>query len=122
MALDINTNVAAMSAQRFLNANTFQLSRSMERLASGFRINRAGDDAAGLQLSENLRAQIRGSQKALANVQDGVNVLNLADGNFDTITSNLQRMRELTVQAANDTLDVNQRQTGFRCRYRQSCH
>lgn len=81
----------------------------MEKLASGFRINKAGDDAAGLQISENLRAQIRGSQKALANVQDGINVLNIVDGAYQTITDNFQRMRELAVQAANDTYDINAR-------------
>lgn len=109
MPLTINTNVPSIGAQRHLGLNTFNLNKSMEKLASGFRINRAGDDAAGLQLSENLRAQIRGSKKALANVQDGINVLNIADGAYDTITSNLQRMRELAVQAANDTYDANAR-------------
>ncbi|MEB3285901.1 MAG: flagellin, partial [Vampirovibrionales bacterium] len=92
-----------------LTNNTNMLSKSLEKLASGYRINRAGDDAAGLQLSENLRAQIRGSQKAYDNVQDGINVLNIADGSLDTITNNLQRMRELAVQAANDTYSTAQR-------------
>jgi len=81
----------------------------MEKLASGFRINRAGDDAAGLQISENLRAQIRGSKKALDNVQDSMNVLSIVDGAYQQITDNLQRMRELTVQAANGTYATAQK-------------
>ncbi|MEB3285899.1 MAG: flagellin [Vampirovibrionales bacterium] len=109
MPLAINTNTMSINAQRHLTNNTNMLSKSLEKLASGYRINRAGDDAAGLQLSENLRAQIRGSQKAYDNVQDGINVLNIADGSMDTITNNLQRMRELAVQAANDTYSSAQR-------------
>lgn len=109
MPLIINTNVSSMNAQRHLGNNTSALSKTMEKLSSGYRINRAGDDAAGLQLSENLRAQIRGQQKALANTQDGINVLNLADGAMQTMTDNLQRIRELTVQAANDTYNASQR-------------
>jgi flagellin len=109
MPLVINTNVASMNAQRYLTNNTNGLSRTMEKLASGYRINRAGDDAAGLQVSEKLRAQIRGSQKALDNVQDGINMLNIADGAMQTITDAVQRMRELAVQAANDTYSSAQR-------------
>ncbi|WP_373531247.1 flagellin [Vampirovibrio sp.] len=109
MPLIVNTNVAAMNAQRYLTNNTTGLSKTMEKLASGYRINRAGDDAAGLQVSEKLRAQIRGSQKALDNVQDGINMLNIADGAMQTITDAVQRMRELAVQAANDTYSTAQR-------------
>ena len=109
MPLVVNTNVSSLTAQRHLSRNTTALGRSVERLASGLRINRAGDDAAGLQVSENLRAQIRGSQKALDNVQDGLNLLNIADGVLSTVESNIQRMRELSVQAANDTYDTQQR-------------
>src|SRR5690349_6637941 len=109
MPLIINTNIGSMNAQRYLSANTNSLQKSMERLASGYRINRAGDDAAGLALSEKLRAQIRGSQKALDNTQDGINVINIADGALQTITDNLQRMRELAVQASNDTYNATQR-------------
>ncbi|MEB3287959.1 MAG: flagellin [Vampirovibrionales bacterium] len=109
MPLIINSNSMSLNAQRYLTNNTNSLAKSLEKLASGYRINRAGDDAAGLQLSENLRSQIRGSQKAYDNVQDGINVLNIADGSLDTITTNLQRMRELTVQAANDTYSTSQR-------------
>ena len=109
MPLIINTNVQSINAQRYLGMNTTALGKSMEKLSSGYRINRAADDAAGLQLSENLRAQIRGSSKALANTQDGINVLNIADGAMSQITENLQRMRELAVQAANDTYNTQQR-------------
>jgi flagellin len=109
MPLVINTNVSSINAQRYLTSNTNGLSKTMEKLASGFRINRAGDDAAGLQVSEKLRAQIRGSQKALDNVQDGINVLNIADGTYQSITDAVQRMRELAVQAANDTYSSSQR-------------
>ncbi|MDH4378971.1 MAG: flagellin [Vampirovibrionales bacterium] len=103
MSLGINTNVSSINAQRNLANNVLALGKSMEKLSSGYRINKAGDDAAGLTISENLRAQIRGSKKALDNVQDGINVLNITDGALNSISGNLQRMRELAVQAGNDT-------------------
>jgi flagellin len=109
MPLNINTNVASLNAQRYLNANSTMLGKSMEKLSSGYRINKAGDDAAGLALSEKLRSQIRGSQKASDNVQDGINVLNIADGALQSVTNSLQRMRELAVQAGNDTYNSAQR-------------
>src|SRR4051812_32008355 len=109
MPLNINTNVSSLNAQRYLNTNSTMLSKSMEKLSSGYRINRAGDDAAGLALSEKLRSQIRGSQKASDNVQDGINVLNIADGALQSVTDYLQRMRELAVQAGSDTYNTAQR-------------
>ena len=109
MGIVVNTNLQSLNAQRFLTMNTKNLAKTFEKLASGYRINKAGDDAAGLQISEGLRSQIRGADQAAANAQDGINVLNTADGAYDTITNNLQRMRELTVQGANDTLSTNQR-------------
>lgn len=109
MPLNINTNVSSLNAQRYLNSNSSLLSKSMEKLSSGYRINHAGDDAAGLALSEKLRSQIRGSQKAADNVQDGINVLNIADGAMQSVTDYLQRMRELAVQAGNDTYNSAQR-------------
>jgi flagellin len=118
MPLVINTNVGSLNAQRYLTNNTNALQKSMEKLASGYRINKAGDDAAGLALSESLRAQIRGNQKALDNVQDGINMLNIADGAMQTITDSLQRMRELSVQAANDTYNTAQR-TAMQAEYNQ---
>jgi flagellin len=109
MSVIVNTNVASLNAQRHLGNNTLSLNRSLEKLSSGFRINRAGDDAAGLQISESLRAQIRGSKKALDNVQDGISILNIADGAQGVIVENIQRIRELTIQAANDTNATAQR-------------
>lgn len=109
MPLIINSNAMSLNSQRYLTNNTNALAKSMEKLSSGFRINRAGDDAAGLQLSEKLRSQIRGSQKANDNTQDGINVLNIADGAMQQITDNLQRMRELAVQAGNDTYSTTQK-------------
>lgn len=109
MPLVVNTNVSSLIAQRNLTDNTNALSKSMERLSSGFRINRAADDAAGLQISETLRAQIRGLNKASDNAQDGVNMLQVVEGSLSVITGNIQRIRELTVQAANDTNSNNER-------------
>ncbi|MEW6063532.1 MAG: flagellin [Nanoarchaeota archaeon] len=103
MALVINTNVSSLIAQRNLQFNTMNLNRSFEKLASGYRINKAADDAAGLSISETLRTQIRGTRQAIANTQDGVNMLAIGEGAFTTISENLQRIRELTIQAANDT-------------------
>ncbi len=109
MALVVNTNTASINAQRALASNTEALQKNLERLASGFRINKASDDAAGLQISENLRTQIRGINQAVSNAQDGVNLLSVAEGSLSVINDNLQRIRELTVQAANDTNGTNQR-------------
>ena len=109
MGITINTNVQSLSAQRVLGGNTKALGKSLEKLSSGYRINRASDDAAGLQISEGLRSQIRGSDQANANVQDGINLLNTTDGALETITNNLQRIRELAVQGGNDTLSTDQR-------------
>jgi flagellin len=109
MPLYINTNVSSLTAQRSLNTNAVSLSKSLEKLSTGFRINRANDDAAGLQISELLRSSVRGSQKALDNAQDGINVLNIADGAYETITNSVQRVRELVVQASNDTNGTSQR-------------
>jgi flagellin len=109
MPLTINTNISSLNAQRYLSSNTNMLQKTMEKLASGYRINRAGDDAAGLQLSENLRSQIRGTKKALDNTLDGLNVLNIADGALQIAADNLQRMRELAIQSASDTYNATQR-------------
>jgi flagellin len=103
MALVINTNVMALNGQRNLNNTTNGLSRSLEKLSSGYRINRASDDAAGLAISEKLRAQIRGFDQASKNAQDGNGMLNIAEGSLGIVQENLQRMRELVVQAANGT-------------------
>jgi flagellin len=109
MALVINTNVPSLIAQRYLAYNTKTLNRSLEKLASGYKINKAADDAAGLSISETLRTQIRGTKQAISNTQDGVNILQIGEGAFATISENLQRVRELTIQAANDTNSSTER-------------
>ncbi|MCA9808249.1 MAG: flagellin FliC [Cyanobacteria bacterium HKST-UBA06] len=105
----INTNIDSLNAQRQLSAVNIRLARTFQRLSSGLRINRAADDAAGLAIAEELQATVRGSRKAIQNAQDGIALMNVADGASQSIMSNLQRMRELTKQAANDTYDVNKR-------------
>jgi len=99
----INNNVMAMNTYRQLNKTTGSQSKSMEKLSSGYRINRAGDDAAGLSISEKMRGQIRGLQQASSNAQDGISLIQTAEGALSETQDILQRMRELTVQAANDT-------------------
>ncbi len=99
----INHNLMAMNANRQLGINNTGLSKSLEKLSSGFRINRAGDDAAGLSISEKMRAQIRGLEMASKNAQDGISLIQTAEGALDEVHAILQRMRELAVQAANDT-------------------
>ncbi len=103
MSIVVNTNVAALIAQRNLSTNTSCLSKSIERLSSGYRINKAADDAAGLSISENLRGTIRGNKQAINNIQDGINMLQIAEGGLSVINENVQRIRELCIQAANDT-------------------
>jgi flagellin len=102
-------DTSSIFVQNMLAANTKNYNKSLSMLASGYRINKASDDAAGLQISESLRSQIRGSQQADNNVQDAMNMLNTVDGSLSTITENLQRVRELAVQGANDTLGTDQR-------------
>ena len=101
MSLRINTNVSAATAYRNLTVNDKSVSSSMEKLSSGLRINRAADDAAGLSVSEGLKSQIGGLTVAARNAQDGVNVAQTADGALSETSSILQRMRDLSVQAAN---------------------
>jgi len=101
MGLRINQNIAAMNAYRNLTVTDGQMSKSLEKLSSGFRINRAADDAAGLSISEGLRAQIGGTQVAIRNAQDGISVVQTAEGALSEVHSILQRMRDLAVQASN---------------------
>lgn len=109
MGMRINTNTAAMNAYRNLSVNDSAMSKSLEKLSSGFRINRAADDAAGLAISEGLKSQIGGLKVAIRNTQDGVSVVQTAEGALSTTTSILQRMRDLAVQAANDSNDTTAR-------------
>ena len=101
MALRVNNNVAALNAYRNLTVSEGQMSKSLEKLSSGFRINRAADDAAGLSISEGLRSQVGGLRVASRNAQDGVSVVQTAEGALTEVTSMLQRMRDLAVQASN---------------------
>jgi flagellin len=110
MGLRINQNIAALNAHRNLVATDNALSKSLERLSSGFRINRAADDAAGLAISEKLRAQVRGLAQAIRNAQDGISMIQTAEGALNEVHSMLQRMRELALQAANDTLSLEDRE------------
>lgn len=101
----INANIAALNSARNLSNTQMQLGKSLEKLSSGYRINRAADDAAGLAISEGLRSEIRGSSQAQRNAQDGISFLQTAEGGLTEVHSMLQRMRELAVQAANGTSD-----------------
>jgi len=103
MSIIVNNNIASLIAQRNLATNQSNLAKSIERLSSGYRINRASDDAAGLSISENLRGQIRGNKQAINNIQDGINLLQIAESSLSVINENIQRIRELCIQAANDT-------------------
>lgn len=104
MGLRINQNIEALNAHRNLLGTSDKLTRSMERLSSGLRINRAADDAAGLAISEKLRGQVKGLNQAIRNSQDGISLIQTAEGALNEVHSLLQRMRELSVQAANDVL------------------
>ncbi len=99
----INTNISALNAHRQLGANQANAAKSMERLSSGFRINRAGDDAAGLAISEKMRGQVRGLKQAASNAQDGISLIQTAEGALNETHAILQRMRELAVQSSTDT-------------------
>ncbi len=101
MSLRINSNIAALNSYRNLSATNVQLGKSLEKLSSGFRINRAADDAAGLVKSESLRAEISGTKGAIKNAQDGISFVQTAEGALNEVHSILQRMRELAVDAAN---------------------
>jgi flagellin len=108
MGLTVNTNIAALNAYRNLSNTQTSLSKSLERLSSGLRINRAADDAAGLAISEGLQSQIGGLQQASRNAQDGNNVVGAAEGALTEVHSILQRMRDLAVQSANSgSLDAS---------------
>jgi flagellin len=109
MGLRINQNIAAMNAYRNLSVTDGQMSKQLEKLSSGFRINRAADDAAGLAISEGLRSQNGGLKVAVRNAQDGISVVQTAEGALTETASILQRMRDLSVQSASDTNDATSR-------------
>ena len=103
MAMVVQHNMSAMNANRNLGVTTGMQAKSSEKLSSGYKINRAADDAAGLSISEKMRSQIRGLNKASDNAQDGISLIQTAEGALNESHSILQRMRELSVQAANGT-------------------
>ena len=109
MPLSINTNIASLTAQRaMLNSNS-ALETSFERLSTGKRINSAADDAAGLAIGKDLESRVSGLNQAIRNVNDGISMVQIAEGALDEVTSILQRMRDLSVQAANDSLTSTER-------------
>jgi flagellin len=110
MGLRISTNVAALNAQKNLYMTNIHQNKSMARLASGFRINQASDDAAGLAISENLKGQIRGLRQANRNANDGISLVQIAEGSLNEVSNMLIRLRELGVQAASDTIGDTERQ------------
>ena len=109
MGLRINTNVASLSAQRSLNNVTEAKNSNLEKLSSGERINKAADDAAGLAISEKMKAQIRGSQQADRNANDAISLIQVAEGASNEVSNILVRLRELSVQAASDTVGDTER-------------
>ncbi|MBN2980626.1 flagellin [Cohnella algarum] len=109
MGMFINTNVSAINTNRNLNFNNTQLGKTAEKLSSGYRINRAADDAAGLAISEKLRYQINGYNQALSNAQDGISLIQTAEGALTEVHSMLQRLDTLATQAANGTLQDEDR-------------
>lgn len=109
MGLRINTNVASINAQRNLRSTGLSLNKAYEQLSSGYRINRAGDDAAGLAISEHLRAQIKGLGQAERNAQDGISLVQIAEGGLSEVSNIMIRLRELAVQAASDTIGPTER-------------
>lgn len=105
----INHNISSMITQGALFKTNRGLNKSLEKLSTGLRVNRASDDAAGLAISENLRTQVRGAKQAQRNALDGISALNIAEGAMNEISDILQRMRELSIQSANDTLTSTER-------------
>ena len=105
MAIIVNTNITALKTQKNLNSATNSLNSALERMSTGLRINKAGDDAAGLYVATGLNTQIRGSKVAQDNVATGNNVLSTMEGDLDVILDNLNRIRDLAVQAANSIYD-----------------
>lgn len=105
MTVTINTNVSSMIAQNNLNKNVNGLQKAMQQLATGLRINSAGDDAAGLAIAEKIKSQVGGSNKAMDNIQDAKNFINVAEGGMISVGDHMQRINELLVQAASDMYD-----------------
>ncbi len=109
MSIVVNTNVTSLMVQRNLNAANNGVGKAIERLSTGFKINRAADDAAGLSISQNMLSQVNGTQVAQENTQHGINLLQTAEGDMSVIQDHLQRIRDLSVQAANGTYSTAER-------------
>ena len=107
----VQHNLTAMNANRMLGITTGNLSKSAEKLSSGYKVNRAADDAAGLSISEKMRKQIRGLSQASLNAEDGISAVQTAEGALTEVHDMLQRMNELAVKAANGTNSISDRQT-----------
>src|SRR5215475_7239661 len=104
MGMRVSTNIAAVNAQRNLSGSQMNIQDSLAKLASGSRINKAADDAAGLAISENLKAQIRSTRQATRNANDGISMVQTAEGGLNEIGNIVVRMRELGIQASSDTI------------------
>ena len=109
MPIRLGTNIASINARRYMNQNSADFSKRIERLSSGLRINRGADDAAGLSVSEGMRAQILGMRQGARNATEGINLIQLAEGSLNEVSSMLLRMRELAVQSANSTINDGNR-------------
>ena len=109
MSIVVNTNVPSLMVQRNLNTANANVGKSIERLTTGFKINRAADDAAGLAISQNMLSQVNGTQVAQENTQHGINLLQTAEGDMSVIQDHLQRIRDLAVQAANGTYSTSEK-------------
>lgn len=109
MAIVLSTNTASIGAQRYVRSHSDAEKTSMEKLSSGSRINRAGDDAAGLAISERLKADYRSERQAIRNIQDGVSMIQVAEGAMSTIGDMIIRLRELSIQSASDTIGNGER-------------
>ena len=108
MPIRLGTNIASLNAQRQLNINSADFTKRVERLSSGLRINRGADDAAGLSVSEGMRSEILGMRQGVRNAEQGISMIQLAEGSLNEVSNMLRRMREISVQSANSTInDVN---------------
>ncbi len=111
MSIVVNTNIQSLIGQNSLNRNTSALNKTLEQLSTGLRINSAKDDAAGIGVSELMTSHIRGNAQAMDNIQDGINCIQTAEGSLSVITEDVQRIRELCIQAANEIYDENSKQS-----------
>ena len=109
MGMRIRTNVSSLTAQRFMANNNRDMKSSLDKLSSGYRINKSADDAAGLAISENLRGNIRGQTAAKRNANDAISLVQVAEGSMNEMTNIMIRLRELTVQSASDTIGERER-------------